>query len=31
MLGAEQRPSNKVCGSFAKLTHDPKTTRAPNA
>jgi len=28
MLGAEQRPSNKVCGSFAKLTHDPMRTRA---
>lgn len=31
MLGAEQRPSNKVCGSFAKLTHDPTRTRASNA
>lgn len=31
MLGAEQRPSNKVCGSFAKLTHDPTRTRATNA
>ena len=29
MLGAEQRPSESVCGSFARLTHDPTTTRAP--
>ena len=28
MLGSEQRPSNQVCGSFAKLTHNPNRTRA---